>query len=345
MRLAIITGGSQRLGAALCDAYLARGWEVVEFSRSAPHPFSVSSTSRALRPQTTPVSRRSRRCLGASTDEIVAISNAAVLGPVGPVENAPAGRHRGKRRTPTSLSAILFARAFVAAFQDHDCPKTFVNISSGAAVKGYAGWSLYCAGKAAMENYVRSIALEQNLRQRPVRALNVNPGVMDTEMQAAVRAASIEDFPTLERFVGLKRDGLLATPSQVAVRIVDVVASRPESGSLTMIARVVPGGVSWREDAGHTPVVMALHRIRVIAMSRTRRSLIFCLLLIVISRHWLRCADRRSEQSHRSSERLIDNANALETQIAELMTQVEAHRPDIQDATDAQNFSCAGQAR
>ncbi|MDP2366746.1 hypothetical protein [Rhodoferax sp.] len=39
MRLALLTGGSKGLGLALCDLLTAKGYHLVEFSRSAPHPF------------------------------------------------------------------------------------------------------------------------------------------------------------------------------------------------------------------------------------------------------------------------------------------------------------------
>ena len=129
------------------------------------------------------------------------------------------------------VSAILLARAFTSAFQQLDCPKTFVNVSSGAAVRGHAGWSLYCASKAAMENFVRAMALEQADQEFPIRTLSVNPGVMDTAMQAEVRASSPEQFPEKARYVRLKAEGRLAEPGDVAARIVDVVASRPEPGT------------------------------------------------------------------------------------------------------------------
>ncbi len=148
--------------------------------------------------------------------EVVAINNAAVLAPVGPVERSSPDEI-ARHLDVNVASSILFARAYVAAFQEHDCPKTFVNVSSGAASKGYAGWSLYCASKAALENYVRAVALEQAARPRPIRAISINPGVMDTAMQAAVRGSSIEDFPELERFLGLHREGRLSPPSLVAV--------------------------------------------------------------------------------------------------------------------------------
>jgi benzil reductase ((S)-benzoin forming) len=236
VRLAIMTGGSRGLGAAMCEEYLKRGWTVLEFSRSAPHQFSVRvdlSDPSAI----SEVFTGTLRALAVEKwDEVVAISNAAILGPVGPVENARPDDIAAHLDTNV-VSAILFARAFVATFQDLDCTKTFVNISSGAAAKGYAGWSLYCASKAAMENFVRSVALEQSARRHPINAISVNPGVMDTDMQAAVRASRIEDFPSLDRFLGLHRDGLLNTPAEVAVRIADVVSSRPEPGSVCAVSQ------------------------------------------------------------------------------------------------------------
>jgi benzil reductase ((S)-benzoin forming) len=233
--LAIITGGSRGLGAAMCEEYLKRGWTVVEFSRSAPHQFSVSVDLSDPSAASEVFTSTLRSLADEKWDEVVAISNAAVLGPVGPVENARLDDIAAHLDTNV-VSAIQFTSAFVAAFQDRDSPKTVVNISSGAAAKGYAGWSLYCASKAAMENFVRSVALEQSARRHPINAISVNPGVMDTDMQAAVRASSIEDFPALGRFLGLHRDGLLNAPAAVAARIADVVASRPEPGSVCAVS-------------------------------------------------------------------------------------------------------------
>jgi len=39
-----------------------------------------------------------------------------------------------------------------------------------------------------------------------LRAHAVAPGVVDTDMQAMIRSSSAEDFPSLERFLELKRD-------------------------------------------------------------------------------------------------------------------------------------------
>ena len=227
--MAIVTGGSRGLGAALCAEYQSRGWAVIEFSRTAPHPFSVELDLADARRTAALLDGALSSVAAADVDEVVVVSNAAVLGPVGPLQRAElvdVERHLAVN----VIAPTFLLRAFVARFQEYNCPKTFVNITSGAASKGYAGWSLYCASKAATENLVRSVALEQQVRAHPIRAFSVNPGVMDTDMQTLVRSANVEDFPELERFLRLKSDGLLAAPGRVAGAIADLVASRPEPG-------------------------------------------------------------------------------------------------------------------
>jgi len=202
----------------------------VEFSRSAPFPYSVRAD--LSQPESAAeVFRDTMAPLRAGVTEVVCINNAAVLEPVGSVDRATVTDVVANLDTNIA-SGILLARSFIAAFQDQRCPKTFVNISSGAAIKGYAGWSLYCAGKAAMENFVRSVALEQSRQPSPIVAISINPGVMDTAMQRTVRGSSPHEFPEVERFVRLHREGRLGTPADVAHRIAAFVETRPEAGGV-----------------------------------------------------------------------------------------------------------------
>ncbi len=234
MRLAIVTGGSRGLGAALCERYRMDGWTVIEFSRSAPSEYGVRLDMADAFKAGCVFEKRLAALRALTPDEVVAFGNAGVVEPVGPVERFSVEAVVANLNTNIS-SAILFARAFVAAFQDLEAPKTFVNVSSGAAARGTAGWSLYCAGKAAMENYVRAVALEQAERPAPIRFISVNPGVMDTAMQETVRASARSVFPAVERYVRLHDEGRLAPPSFTAARIAALVASRPEAASVTAV--------------------------------------------------------------------------------------------------------------
>ena len=55
-----------------------------------------------------------------------------------------------------------------------------------------------------------------------LRAYAIAPGVIDTDMQAAIRASSREDFPDLDRFVQMKRDGAYNTPGFIADRFLEI---------------------------------------------------------------------------------------------------------------------------
>jgi len=223
-RLAIITGGSRGLGAALVADLLARGVEVVEFSRAAPHACSVRLDLADLPAAEAVLDAKLAELAARDWDEVIAIANAAMIEPVGPAARKPAADVM--RNLDVNLRApVLFAALFVKHFQRHAARKLLANISSGAALNAYSGWSLYCAAKAGLEHFVRALALEQAAEAHPVLAVNVNPGVMDTEMQAAIRVTDVADFPALDRFVGLHAGGVLRAPAAVAAIILDELAN------------------------------------------------------------------------------------------------------------------------
>lgn len=224
-RLAIVTGGSKGLGAALCDLYLARGYDVVEFSRSGTTAHSIKADLADPHAAEHAFLQTFGKLAARSYEEIVAVNNAATLAPIGPVS----GKNSDELISNMNInvvSAVLFMTRLIAAFQEHDCRKSIVNISSGAALKTYAGWSLYCMSKAGMEAFLRSVAAEQEREAHPFHLVNIGPGVIDTDMQSSIRASDASDFPSKERFVGLKNSGSLQSPQHVA----------------SVIARIVDGG-------------------------------------------------------------------------------------------------------
>jgi benzil reductase ((S)-benzoin forming) len=223
MRLAIITGGSTGLGLALCRQCAEQGYQLVEFSRRAPHPFSV----RVDLAQPVKSRQTVRRAIAAlapeALTELLVVSNAGTLAPIGPVAKKPRAAVLANLNT-NSTSAILVLAEIIARFQQAPCRKVIANVSSGAARKGYAGWSLYCAAKAGMERFIETLAIEQQAEEHPFLPININPGVMDTAMQAAIRAAAPADFPDQQRFIDSQEQGLLVDPARVAERLLQIIA-------------------------------------------------------------------------------------------------------------------------
>jgi NAD(P)-dependent dehydrogenase (short-subunit alcohol dehydrogenase family) len=89
-------------------------------------------------------------------------------------------------------------------------------IGSGASKSVYEGWSGYCAGKAAVDHWTRTVGAEQARRDRHRRILCVAPGVVATAMQAEIRETAEDDFPEVAGFRALHDDGVLREPAAVA---------------------------------------------------------------------------------------------------------------------------------
>ena len=86
-------------------------------------------------------------------------------------------------------------------------------MTSGAAHQAMIGWGPYCASKAAASMLLDVLALENP----DVRVIKVDPGVIDTGMQAAIRNGP--DVPTRDYFRGLSAEGKLRTPEEAAARV------------------------------------------------------------------------------------------------------------------------------
>ena len=224
MRIAIITGGSKGLGLSLCLQLRDRGYRAIEFSRSAPHEFSVIADLASPEESRRAILRTIEGMESEPIEDIVVINNAGTLEPIGP---ACRKSHQAliANMNINFTSAILFVTAVVGQFQSVACRKVIANISSGAALHGYAGWTLYCAAKAGLENFICALAAEQKQEVHPFIPVNINPGVIDTEMQALIRATNAADFPDVGRFVRRKQQGELASPSAVAAAILRIIES------------------------------------------------------------------------------------------------------------------------
>lgn len=158
------------------------------------------------------------------------IHNAGVLEPIGfagevdtdayvsnVVVNSGAGQAVGH----------LYLRAVAGRTGRHE----LIMISSGAARGVYPGWSSYGAGKAALDQWVRNVGAEQEIRGG-VTVAAIAPGVVDTDMQELIRDTDEADFPSVGRFHDLKRDGDLVDPEIAASRVWTAIESGLASGSV-----------------------------------------------------------------------------------------------------------------
>ena len=235
MNLACVTGGSRGLGKALVDGYRAQGWRVLELSRGGQGEHHLD-TDLANLDRSLPAIDAKLKTLAADTwERIVFINNAGLLSPVSPVRKLT-DEDIERNLAVNVTGAIRLITRFARHFQDCAATKVVANISSGAALKGYFGWSLYCASKAAMENFIRSLAEEQAGMAHPFACINIGPGVIDTAMQAEIRGVAKDDFPDVARFIEYKESGQLRKPEAVAGTVMRIAAGSPENGARYNIA-------------------------------------------------------------------------------------------------------------
>lgn len=224
-RWVIITGHSAGLGRALAAHYLAAGDAVWGLSRRV-WPQAVGglrqtaldlADSAALADWLT---QPAWRQTVAAAAEILLINNAAVVTP-----NALAGRAEAAdimAAVALNLTAPVLLSNALLRDAAPGCLKTIVHISSGAGRKAYAGWSVYGATKAALDQHAAVLAAEGHPH---LRVASIAPGVVDTAMQAQIRAASAAEFPLQPQFVALAGSGGLQTAEQTAAALAAMMAA------------------------------------------------------------------------------------------------------------------------
>jgi benzil reductase ((S)-benzoin forming) len=226
---AILTGHTRGIGAALAEQLLARGIPVLGVSRSR-HATLAERSAGLLEEAELDLSDLARveqwlagdalRRFTSGAQRVLLVNNAGTVQPIGPCEAQDAGEI-ARAVSLNVATPLMFASAFAAATAGAD-DRRIVHISSGAARNAYAGWSIYCATKAALDHHARSVALDES---RALRICSIAPGVVDTDMQAEIRGTGTDRFPQRERFEDLKRNGQLATPEQSASKLIGYLLS------------------------------------------------------------------------------------------------------------------------
>lgn len=229
MKLALITGGSKGLGKALVDQYLQDNWTVQEFSRSGSSKQHVQCDFADAQNSMRIIEDRFVALSGQNWSDIVLINNVGILNPIGPIETGTV--EQWQQNIQINLNAsIATTGLFIRHFDDAAAKRYVVNISSGAAVTPFFGWSLYCAAKAGLEAFTACVALEQAKRANPTVVFSVRPGVIDTGMQQQIRDQDENHFADIKDFKALKRDKQLQTAEDVAAKVLRLLQQSPIAG-------------------------------------------------------------------------------------------------------------------
>jgi NAD(P)-dependent dehydrogenase (short-subunit alcohol dehydrogenase family) len=191
MPLAVVTGASRGLGLSIAGALAARGWDLILDARNGAALQAAAPPGAVVVPgDVTDQQHREtlRQAVGTRALDLF-VSNASELGP----SPLPALRDYPLADIRRVYDVNVFAPfAMIQLLLPALRGGTVIGISSDAAEQAYAGWGGYGSSKAAFDQLLAVLAVEEP----QLRVLSFDPGDMRTDMQqAAFPGEDISDRP------------------------------------------------------------------------------------------------------------------------------------------------------
>jgi NAD(P)-dependent dehydrogenase (short-subunit alcohol dehydrogenase family) len=204
-KTALVTGGNRGIGLAVVRELARAGARVTFTARSMDKINEALRQLDGLEARGIVHNVADLMPLIVSADFDILINNAGVIGPIGRINEVSI--HDWAMNIQTNLIGAFHTVQLVLPSMVARGGGTIVNLSSGAARNAMEGWSAYCSGKAGLAMLTQCVAKEYG--DRGIRAFGFAPGVVDTEMQGAIRASGINPVSQIPR-------GNLAPPEEPA---------------------------------------------------------------------------------------------------------------------------------
>ncbi|WP_019216369.1 SDR family NAD(P)-dependent oxidoreductase [Legionella tunisiensis] len=210
----VITGGGSGIGQALAHALAVRQKQVLIVGRREQALVETAAFSPQISYLVADVSTdKGRQEIVAHIEQVQVtaleglIHNAGIIEPIMPVTTIDEASWQ--QVLATNLNAPLFLTQKLLAKLEQG---RVLHIGSGAAYFPVTGWAAYCVSKAALAMLTRCLQLENpNLS-----FASVMPGIIDTDMQAAIRDAQFMDEEKRDFFRVLKQEKRLLSTTTVA---------------------------------------------------------------------------------------------------------------------------------
>ncbi|MEU4578405.1 SDR family NAD(P)-dependent oxidoreductase [Nonomuraea sp. ATR24] len=240
MRVALVTGGSRGIGAAIAHRLAADGFDVaITYASAAGRAAQVVADVEAAGRRGLSLRAEAARAedLVAAVEDTVAafgrldvvVSNAGIA-PYGPLEDVTLDE---VDRTLAVHARAAFVLAQAAAKHLPEGGRIVTIGSSLAERVPYPGWTLYAMSKSALSGLTKGLA--RDLGPRGITANLVHPGSTDTEMNPA-------DGPDADDERSYTALGRYCDPGDIAATVSHLVG---EGGrSITGAAIAVDAGVT-----------------------------------------------------------------------------------------------------
>lgn len=227
MKIVVITGTSRGLGKAFFDYFIKQNVKLICIARKfSPYQQELEKNQNCYLIQQDLYDLKDSFFTKLEitlddiinkNDEIIFINNAGTIDPIGSIGNV-SNKSLEEAVKINFLAPVLLINKFIAIFIKKSIKMKIINISSGAANYPIEGWSGYCSTKAAVKMFLNVLKLQY--KENPnISVIDVDPGVLDTQMQANIRSASGIEFPKLQYFCELNDSGKLKKPEEVVYNI------------------------------------------------------------------------------------------------------------------------------
>ncbi|MDG1529164.1 MAG: SDR family NAD(P)-dependent oxidoreductase [Polaribacter sp.] len=240
MNILIITGGSKGIGKAIAQKYNSENFTVFSISRSKTSEVNYQQITADLSNTSEAVKAIQRVFSNLETEKVTSITllnNAGSLGEIHTVGNLDSEKIQQTIQLNTTTPLVL-SNEFIKLTKKLNCKKKIINISSGAAMNPYSGWSIYCTSKSALDMTTKAIANEQSDIENGVKCIAIYPGVVDTDMQTVIRKTTESEFKNVQRFIELKENNELYAPEFVADKIFKIdISNALENGEIIDIRK------------------------------------------------------------------------------------------------------------
>jgi len=236
----IITGTSKGIGEKLAQLLLEEGYSVYGISRGASPLLSnyakynhfhfdlgnVLEIEGLMSDIAGRINSSSTR-----TEMICLVNNAAMLEPLKPIDQC-SPEEINKNLQVSLIAPTVLTACFIRQFNDVSARRKIINISSGSGTYPAPGMSVYCTAKAGMNMFTRCVGEEQRKREHPVEIIAVDPGMVDTEMQAVAREKSEEQYEMANFFKQAHQSGQLQSTENLGKYLLILIHREVESGRL-----------------------------------------------------------------------------------------------------------------
>ena len=237
-RVAIVTGSSVGLGAAIAEQFASEGASLVLCARNVDALEAQRTALQSRYPDIkivacqTDVARsgdvdRLFELVARSFDKVdILVNNAGIYGPMGNIETVDMAEWEAAI-TINLLGTVYCCRRAVTLFAENKYGK-IINLSGGGATNPLPGISAYAASKAAVVRFTETLALEVAAHNIDVNA--VAPGALATRLTDQLLEAGPEKVGAslYERMKKLKSDG--GTPLELGAKLCVYLASAESDG-------------------------------------------------------------------------------------------------------------------